>query len=75
VASDRTSIPELVGDGGLLCDPESPEELAAALRRALGEPGLAEELRAKGLARAANFTWERAADALAERLTAAAARR
>jgi glycosyltransferase involved in cell wall biosynthesis len=75
VASDRTSIPELVGDGGLLCDPESPEDLAAALRRVLGEPGLAEELRAKGLARAANFTWERAADALAERLTAAATRR
>jgi glycosyltransferase involved in cell wall biosynthesis len=75
VASDRTSIPELVGDGGLLCDPESPEDLAAALRRVLGEPGLAEELRARGLARAANFTWERAADALAERLTAAATRR
>ena len=74
VASDRTSIPELVGDAGLLCDPESPEELAAALRRVLGDPGLAAELRARGLARAAMFTWERAGDALAAALVRAAGR-
>jgi glycosyltransferase involved in cell wall biosynthesis len=64
VASDRTSIPEVVGDAGLLCDPESPEELAAALRRVLEEPGLADELRRRGLARAAKFTWEAAGTAL-----------
>jgi glycosyl transferase family 1 len=73
VASDRTSIPELVGDAGLLCDPESPDELAAALRRVLDEPGLAAELRARGLARAAEFTWERAGAALAGALVRAVA--
>jgi len=65
VASNRTSIPEVVGDAGLLCDPESPAELAAALRRVLDEPGLAAELRERGLARSRAFTWEAAAEALA----------
>jgi glycosyltransferase involved in cell wall biosynthesis len=64
VASDRTSIPEVVGDAGILCDPESPQELAAALRHVLAEPALAAGLRERGLARAARFTWERTADEL-----------
>jgi glycosyltransferase involved in cell wall biosynthesis len=61
VASNVTSIPEVVGDAGLLCDPRSPDELAAALRRVVDEPGLAAELRARGLERAREFTWERTA--------------
>jgi glycosyltransferase involved in cell wall biosynthesis len=73
VASNRTSIPEAVGDAGLLCDPESPEELAGALRRVLAEPGLADELRRKGLARAAEFTWERAGERLRAALEQAVA--
>lgn len=71
VASDTTSIPEIVGDAGLLCDPRSPDDLAAALRRVLDEPGLAEELRHRGLERAASFTWERAADGLLAAVRAA----
>jgi glycosyltransferase involved in cell wall biosynthesis len=66
VASNTTSIPEVVGDAGLLCDPRSPDELAAALRRVLDDPLLAADLRARGLARAATFTWDRASDGLAE---------
>jgi glycosyltransferase involved in cell wall biosynthesis len=71
VASNTTSIPEIVGDAGLLCDPTSAEELAAALRRVLDEPGLADNLRARGLARAAEFTWERTAEGLLAAVRAA----
>jgi glycosyltransferase involved in cell wall biosynthesis len=74
VASDRTSIPEVVGDAGLLCDPESPEALARALRRVLDEPGLAEELRRRGLARSREFSWDATARGLLAALTNAARR-
>jgi glycosyltransferase involved in cell wall biosynthesis len=61
VGSNATSIPEVVGDAGLLADPRDAEALAAALVRVLEEPGLAEELRRRGLGRAREFTWERTA--------------
>jgi len=68
IASSASSIPEVVGDAGLLCDPHSPASIADALVRVLEEPGLAAAMRAKGLARAATFTWERTAVAFADLL-------
>jgi glycosyltransferase involved in cell wall biosynthesis len=59
VASSLTSIPEVVGDAGLLCDPHDPHAIAAALERVLGDPGLAGTLRERGFAQAAQFTWAR----------------
>ncbi|HEX6701081.1 MAG TPA: glycosyltransferase family 1 protein [Gaiellaceae bacterium] len=73
VGSNATSIPEVVGDAGLLVDPRDPEALADALVHVLEEPGLADELRRRGLERAREFTWERTAEqfaALFEELTA-----
>ncbi|HYZ78542.1 MAG TPA: glycosyltransferase family 1 protein [Gaiellaceae bacterium] len=64
VGSNATSLPEVVGAAGLLVDPTDVDGLAAALSRVLGEPGLAEELRRRGVERARTFTWERTADAL-----------
>jgi glycosyltransferase involved in cell wall biosynthesis len=58
--SDRASLPEVVGDAARLFDPESPEAIAAAVRDVLAAP---EEWRARGLARAAGFTWEACARA------------
>jgi glycosyltransferase involved in cell wall biosynthesis len=66
VGSDATSVPEVVGDAGLLVDPRNPEALAEALVRVLSDAALAEELRRRGLERAREFTWERTADAFAE---------
>jgi glycosyltransferase involved in cell wall biosynthesis len=68
VASDATSIPEVVGDAGILCRPTDAVAFAAALRRILGDSALAADLRARGLARAGTFTWERAARQLSDRL-------
>jgi glycosyltransferase involved in cell wall biosynthesis len=69
VGSNATSIPEVVGEAGLLCDPRDAAALADALVRVLDEPGLAQELRRRGLERAAAFTWDRTAEAF-ERLLA-----
>ncbi len=66
VASDTTSLPEIVGDAGLLCPPGDAQAFADALRRVLDDPALAGDLRARGLARAAEFTWDRTARALAD---------
>jgi glycosyltransferase involved in cell wall biosynthesis len=68
VASNASSIPEVVGDAGLLCDPRSPEAIAAALERVLTEPGLADELRRRGFEQAGRFTWERTGAELAAAL-------
>jgi glycosyltransferase involved in cell wall biosynthesis len=69
VASRTTSLPELVGDAGVLCPPGDAEAFAAGLRRAVAER---DELRRRGLARAAAFTWERTAHELADAIEEAA---
>lgn len=61
VVSDCTSLPEVVGDAGLLIDPSNPESLTDALERVLTDSELAAELYQKGLARANKFSWARAA--------------
>ena len=60
-ASDASSLPEVAGDAALLFDPRSEEQIAAAIERLLTDPSEADRLRARGLARAAEFTWQRTA--------------
>ena len=69
VASSTTSIPELVGDAGVLCPPGDADAFAAGILRALAECA---ELRRRGLERAAEFTWERTAHELADAIEEAA---
>jgi glycosyltransferase involved in cell wall biosynthesis len=73
IASDVTSLPEVVGDAGLLCDARSPQSFADAIRRVLHEDGLAEDLRARGLERARHFSWDSAAAGLAQAIAEALA--
>jgi len=61
VVSDRSSLPEVVGDAGLLVDPDSPEELAASLAQILDDGALRTSLRQRGLVRASQFSWAKAA--------------
>jgi glycosyltransferase involved in cell wall biosynthesis len=73
VASDVTSIPEVVGDAGLLCPPRDVDAFAGALRRVLDDDALAGSLRERGLARASAFNWEATGDALSRALARAGA--
>lgn len=61
VASDTSSIPEIAGDAALLVSPEDEAGLLAALQALLKDPERQEDMRRRGLARAAAFTWERTA--------------
>src|SRR5207249_1938582 len=63
VASSASSLPEVVGEAGLLLDPGDVEGWTSALERVLGDEDLRRHLRARGLDRAARFTWQRTAEA------------
>jgi glycosyltransferase involved in cell wall biosynthesis len=63
VASRAASIPEVVGDAGLLFDPHSVEELCDALERLLHDDNLRSALREKGLRNVERFTFQRWAEA------------
>jgi glycosyltransferase involved in cell wall biosynthesis len=67
-ASNVSSIPEVVGEAGLLFDPHEPSEIADAMRRLLTDPSLRAELVERGLAQAKRFTWDDAAAAVLEEL-------
>jgi glycosyltransferase involved in cell wall biosynthesis len=61
VVADTSSLPEVVGEAALRHPPGDHEALAAALLRLLSDDVLRADLRARGPAQAARFTWERAA--------------
>jgi glycosyltransferase involved in cell wall biosynthesis len=63
VCSNRSSLPEVAGDAAVLVDPTDPAAIRRGIDRALADP---EPLRARGLARAAEFTWERTAKLTAD---------
>jgi glycosyltransferase involved in cell wall biosynthesis len=67
VTSSGTATAEVAGPDALLVDPHDHAAVGAALARLLDDPALADDLRARGRARAATFTWDRTAE-----LTAAA---
>jgi len=75
IASRRGALPEVVGSGGILIDPERPGELADALERIIGDDQWAFSQGAAGLARARAFSWPIAAATLRRAYLDAIARR
>jgi alpha-1,3-rhamnosyl/mannosyltransferase len=61
VTSSVSSLPEVVGDAGLLVDPRDVDAVAGAVERVLGDDALHARLRESGLRRAASYTWGRCA--------------
>jgi glycosyltransferase involved in cell wall biosynthesis len=61
VVSDRSSLPEVVGDAALVVPADQPDAWRKALERVLADTQLAADLRHRGILRAAQFSWERAA--------------
>jgi alpha-1,3-rhamnosyl/mannosyltransferase len=66
VCSSTTSLGEVAGDAAVLVDPDDQPAIDAAVARVLGDGALRERLAAAGRARAAQFTWERTAEATVE---------
>jgi glycosyltransferase involved in cell wall biosynthesis len=66
ISSNRTSLPEVVGDAGLLVDPDDVGAIERALSELLSSPERRGELVERGRRRAAEFTWRRCAELTAE---------
>ena len=73
LAADRASLPEVCGDAALLFDPEDVGSMSAALDSVIGDAGARADLSARGLRRAAQFSWRAAAEAHNEAYRRAAA--
>jgi alpha-1,3-rhamnosyl/mannosyltransferase len=61
IVSNRSSLPEVVGDVGLQVDPDDSHALSSALLKTLQDHTWREAMQQAALARAKLFTWERAA--------------
>jgi glycosyltransferase involved in cell wall biosynthesis len=61
IASDTSSLPELIGDAGLLVDPLNVEDIAAAMDKLSDNDSLRQTLIQRGYTQASKFTWGQAA--------------
>lgn len=68
VSSNRASLPEVVGDVGLLFDPLDPEAIVEKIRTALLDAGFRQRAAEQGPIRAKRFSWERCADEMSGEL-------
>ncbi|MBI2822863.1 MAG: glycosyltransferase family 4 protein [Acidobacteria bacterium] len=66
LAARTSSIPEVLGDTGLYFDPRREESLIAAMEAIDADSSLRSQLAARARQRAAQFSWEKAADAVFE---------
>ncbi len=61
LASNRSALPEVIGDAGVLIDPDCEAELAAKLAELMTSPERRTELATAGQIRAKDFSWEKCA--------------
>ena len=61
VASNRGSLPEVLGDAGSLVNPDEPDEIAGAMARVLDDEAYRSVCASKGVLRARQFNWPRTA--------------
>jgi glycosyltransferase involved in cell wall biosynthesis len=62
IASNVSSIPEVIGDSGILVDPHDVDALTEAMQNVVSDPQLREKLSAKALARSRHFSWAKCVD-------------
>jgi glycosyltransferase involved in cell wall biosynthesis len=66
IASDRSSIPEVVGDGGILVNPQDIGQVTEAIIKLIENAELYKKLSENGRQRAGQFTWQKSAQQLRE---------
>lgn len=64
IASNRGSIPEVVGDAGILFDPEDSESLSELILRLVNNERLRKEMIEKGFNQAKKFSWQKTAEGI-----------
>jgi glycosyltransferase involved in cell wall biosynthesis len=73
ISSDATSLPEAIGDAGLLVGPDDVAGWARAIRQLSEDAALRADLGRRGVARAALFSWRTTAERVVEIIRAAGA--
>jgi glycosyltransferase involved in cell wall biosynthesis len=61
IVSNMTAVPEVVGDAGITLEPTDIEQVVAAMKKVLFNASLAADMQSRGIARAAQFSWDAAA--------------
>jgi glycosyltransferase involved in cell wall biosynthesis len=61
VASNAGSLPEIIGEAGVFFDPADSKQMLETIRRVLTDSSLRKQMRARGLRRAQDFRWDKAA--------------
>lgn len=61
ITSNASSLPEVVGDAGIMVDPHSVEELADAILKVLCDADIRQQMISRGLERAKGFSWQETA--------------
>ena len=64
IASNVSSIPEVLGDAAIYCDPRSPAEFAFAMEKVISNENLRKDLKNKGRIQSKKFNWENSAQVL-----------
>lgn len=64
ISSNASSLPEVLGDSALMCDPHHASEFADAIVRLVSQPALKEKLISKGYENVKRFSYEKSADDL-----------
>ena len=59
VVSKVSSLPEVVGDSGVLVNPYDATSIANGVQTVLTDTNFAEDLKKRGLARSRTFSWEK----------------
>ncbi|SFK69364.1 Glycosyltransferase involved in cell wall bisynthesis [Halogranum rubrum] len=68
VTSDRSSLPEVVGDAGITVDPTDPDAIASGIDRVLRDEAFATRRRERGLERSTRFSWDETANTIRDRI-------
>jgi glycosyltransferase involved in cell wall biosynthesis len=62
IGANIGSLPEIIGDAGLLANPKDVDSIAEQIAKLLGDEALRKSLAERGLTRAKQFSWDKAAD-------------
>ena len=62
ITSNTSSLPEVVGDAGIMIDPKQEDELCHALLKVINDSQLRTTLSQKGIERAKQFSWSKCAE-------------
>ena len=75
ICSNTSSLPEVAGEGALLFDPQSVNEIGQALHQVLVDPSVRDRLIRLGHANVARFSWRDCAERILEKIEKAEGRR